>query len=451
MSGLMNYFYRLSEHPFFSKSWLSAAFVCFVFLYALLFLLDQSIFKAAVKIFPLAVFVSVILYAKYYLRSSVFAFTVWAIATPLLSWLFMKLDNPELAFRSPNIKPVLDNFLFIPIGLVLLGDKPRTFAFWGAAVVSAFALPWVVGDGLIEWERFLNGIRTGFGGHEITMGMVYANILIGLLVFFRRIFGVNKYRALVVALWCTTILLATICIIASQTRAIYLGLAASLFIWFALSALLGTEPLLQLFKRLVLGVGFVFVVLFGSYKLGLIDDLVHKVSTENNISSALIDLNLDEIPRNSSGLRIHFWVDAWDEAIKRPLFGWDRDTSKRLHVEAGEYFRRGVPFQSVHNDFLQLFLEYGLFGVCLFLGVLLWVLHGLLRLWRAKALEFDVLVFIVLSLSFFLINGLFMSTWFFMESKFLWNVIMGGATGFLFRSIYLENTCTKTGAQPGLP
>lgn len=448
MSSLMNYFYRLIEHPFFSRSWLSAMFVCFVFLYAFLFLLDQSIFKAAVKVFPLAVFVSVILYAKCYLRSNVFAFTVWAIATPLLSWLFMKLDNPELAFRSPNVKPILDNFLFIPIGLVLLGDKSRTFVFWGAAVVSAFALPWIIGDGLVEWQRFLKGQRTGFGGHVITMGMVYANILIGLLIFSRRVFRVNKYRRLVISLWCTAILLATTCIIASQTRAIYLGLAVSLFIWFALSAFLGNESFFKLLKRFVLGVCFLFVVLLGGYKLGLLDTLLYKISRESNVTPALIEFKLDEIPRNSSGLRIHFWADAWAEAIKRPLFGWDRDTSKRLHEEAGEYYRSGVPFQSVHNDFLHLFLEYGLFGVCLFLGVLLWVLRGFLKLWRAKALEFDVLVFTVLSLSFFLVNGLFMSTWFFIESKFLWNVIMGGATGFLFRSIYLENACTKAGAQP---
>lgn len=443
MSALMSPFYRLTEHPFIKQTWLSAVFVCFVFLYALLFLLDQSLFKAAVKIFPLAVFISVTLYAINYLRSSVFVFTVWAIAVPLMSWVFMRLDNPELAFRSPNVKPVLDNFLFIPIGLVLLGDRLKTFVFWGAAAMSAFALPWVVGDGLVEWKDFLNGERTGFGGHIITMGMVYANILLGLLVFSGRVFRLKRYKGLFTALWFASVLLAFICTVASQTRAIYFGLAVSLLSWFVLSFFLEKSSVYQIFKRFFIGICFVFVVIFSGFKLGLFDKFIERTSKESNVIHALMSFQLDEIPRNSSGLRVYFWVDTWNEAIERPLFGWDRGTSKRLHKQANEYFKPGVPFESVHNDFLQLFLEYGLFGLSLFLGALFWIVHGLFSLWRAKKLEFDLFVFVLLSLSFFLINGLFMSTWFFMESKFLWNILMGGAAGFLFRSIYAKMSFSK--------
>lgn len=425
-------------HPIFLRPWLAAMLYGFVFLYALLFLLDQSLFKAAVKVFPLVVFVAVFWFAKYYFRTAAFFLVVYAVFTPLLAWFFMAQDYPEIAFSSPNVKPVLDNFLFVPMALVLLGDKVKTYLFWVLAGLSSFLVPWVGGDGLLEWERLLNGVRTGFGGHIITMGMVYAVVLMGLLVFCKDFFKAKKLRTLFIVAWFFFLFLSIVGVIASQSRAVYLGLFVSLAVWVVAFIFLSNKNRIERLRASLFGLCILFSLLWAGYTLGLFDSIKQRVSAEHGVYSSLLSGQINKIPKNSAGLRVHFWQEAVQWSKERPLFGWDRDISKRINKQAGNYFFKGVPFQSMHNDFLELLVTYGIFGVFLFVAVLMWVLLGLTKLQRKKRIDSNVFLFMLCFLSFFVVNGLFMSTWFFMESKFIWNIVMAGGVGYLFKSVYLE-------------
>ena len=366
-----------------------------------------------------------------------FYFLAFAILIAMSSWAFMLLQQPEIADSSPRVESLANKFLFIPIALVLAGSVPKTFLLWGALGLSALLMPWLAGNGLDDVKDALMGQRTGFGGHAITMGMIYGVALIGLLVFSRRIIGARllSWRSL---LWGGLLSAFLFGVWASQTRAIYLALATlialSLFTLLILACLRGGF-FVRFLWVFTLSVSLLVVLSIVFFRLGYFDPVVDRVLDEFAVIQLLLNGDLAAIPKNSFGLRIHFWHDAWSMGLDRFWAGWGEGGNHYLHEKAGNFFG-DRHFVTVHNDLLELFLAYGLPGVLLFVTLIFWLTREVCQLFNGGQMPLDFLVFYIFFIIFFMVNGFFMSVLYFDESLLLWNIIISGYLGFVFKCRY---------------
>ncbi|WP_417595214.1 O-antigen ligase family protein [Oceanospirillum sp.] len=369
-----------------------------------------------------------------------FYFLAFAILIAMSSWAFMLIQQPEIADSSPRVESLANKFLFIPIALILAGSVPKTFLLWGALGLSALLMPWLAGNGLDDVKDALMGQRTGFGRHPITMGMIYAVALIGALVFSRRIIG-SRLLSWRFLLWGFLMLVLLFAVWASQTRAIYLALAVLVVL--GLSTLLFFAyqrggSFVRIFWLFTLSVSLLVVLSVVLFRLGYFDSIARKILDESGVIQSLINGDLAAIPKNSFGLRIHFWVDAWNMGLDRFWVGWGEGGNHYLHEKAGNFFG-DRHFVTVHNDLLELFLAYGLPGVLLFVALIFWLTREVFRLFLARQMPLDFLIFYILFMVFYVVNGLFMSVLYFDESLLLWNVILSGYLGFVFKYQSFQN------------
>lgn len=408
--------------------------------YAFLFLAFKNELKVVFILSGLMVFYYIFQYKKKLFNTTPFYFLLMAIFIAMLTWILAKLQVPEIATNSPEIENLLDKFVFILFAIILFGNKNKTFIFWGVAALGAFLLPWLVGGGFEEIKlAILEKHRTGFGRHIITMGMIYSVIFIASLIFFHR-FVYNSNKILNWLLWIAILTISILGIYSSQTRAIYLGLA---LIWFLVLIfiiyLFFTSRDKNRFIIVYFTILSTFFIIFGLLLLyyGAFDFLIKRATQEQSVISYLLAGEFDKIPKNSSGLRIHFWIDAWSWIVERPWTGWGKDGNISVHKEAGNFFG-SRHFITIHNDILDILLQYGILGLLLFISLIVWLSNGVYKAWKNSTIEFDLILFYTLFLIFFLFNGMFLSTLFFHDTIFLWNIILAGYLGFIIKDKYIN-------------
>jgi O-antigen ligase len=170
-------------------------------------------------------------------------------------------------------------------------------------------------------------------------------------------FSLNKYTALPIALGFSTIFILTIIIgFSSGTAAILCGLLGAIitFIFRRRAAIV-----VAFFTALV-----AFSLPFGFYVFQ---------SPISQINSLL------DIPASAEH-RIGIWKFTSDKIIEHPLIGWGMNASKNipggkafLFSEDGNQMGRALPLHP-HNVILQIWLELGLPGILLFVGLCIFII-----------------------------------------------------------------------------
>lgn len=376
---------------------------------------------------------------KHLFKTTPFLFLVGAILIAITAWLFSTWQVPAIGSSSPRIGDITDKFAFLPLAVLLMGDTRKTFIFWATATIGALLTPWLAGNGFSEIKAAYNGLRTGFGQHSITMGIVYATIAMACLVFYKRFFF-NSKQPWGYILWSLVLACASFGIFASQTRAVYLGimvvyaLSCMAILYIAVTSWKKHQPIIIFFiSTSVISISIVLLLL----NQGVFDHIISRTEREESVFWLLLSGNFDAIPNNSSGLRIHFWIEAYHWIMERPLIGWGVGANEEMHRLAGNYFGHR-PFITVHNDLLDILLAYGILGAIFFISLVIWLTKNIYSLWKRSLIQTDLLVFFIVFLLFFLFNGIFMSILQFRETVFLWNVVLAGYLGFILKYKYNE-------------
>lgn len=379
-------------------------------------------------------------YYRYLLKTPLHYFFWAAAIIPVVSWLLVKWQIPEESLSSPRSEDLANKFIFLVPALILAGNIKKTFLFWFVAALSAFSLPWLAGKGFTDLEYALNGKRTGFGRHMITMGIIYATLLIAAFVFLKRFVisaGNQPWRWI---LWAGWVLASTVGVIGSQTRAVYAGLAIVAVIATPICLVLLVRYFKDIKKIAVYGIPVLLITITSQvflYQSGFHDGLISKTKNEMQVMQKVTKGDFESISKNSSGLRIHFWKDAIALIEERPITGWGIGANNRMHERAGNRFQNRY-FITVHNDLLEISLAHGLIGVGFLALFLIWITYKLISLVRIGTLPEDIVLFSLLFAIFFAFNGLFLSTLYFRDTIFLWNVVFAGLTGFIIKG-YTES------------
>lgn len=382
------------------------------------------------------------LFSKTPLRRSFIAWVLLAsILVPLVTWLLMKLEHPDMARSAPNMDDLITKFLFIIPAFMLAGSQKNLFWVWGVASISALIMPWVAGDG---WQEFVGawaGRRATYGDSPIAIGIVYGTLLIAGFVFGKRMVFKPAFSYVRACLWLCLLVYIGFLTFTTQTRAVYLGIAVvialtvvCLVVFYGLSGL-GRLPK----KRVILPLLMVFSVgLLALFNSATFDRTVSKTQNEIRKIAPVLRGDVEDIPRNSAGLRLIFWVDATQWTLDRPLFGWGYRAGRMMHDEAQNYFNAPSGrrlFRTIHNTYLELTISYGLAGLALFTAFFVWFFKRMHLAWKDGVLPLDIYVFTVFALIFYAVCGVFYSSLFIGTPIFLFNMVLLGAATFIFKHI----------------
>lgn len=409
----------------------------FALAYATLSLGFDKNLKQTLILFYIICFFSILIFRRDLFKNTLSIFILAAASITVISWLFMKIDHPEIAKSSPNTKPLLDKFIFIPLAIALAGHRKKTAIFLLTATLSALALPWTKGQGWEEFQTILLGKRTGFGGHIITMGVNYGVILIGALIFIPK--NLIKIKENIVKTFILAIiaLASMVGIIGSQSRSVYLGIIVISIVYIIHKL---TKGIKYNIKKTAFQVAIILITISASIfittKLSPNKNIVNRFNNEISIIDEMRSHDISKISKNSAGLRIHFWNEAVHWITERPITGWGDDASEALHKKAGNYFKKGQEFRSIHNDFLEILLNYGLLALLLFLLLINWIFKETKISIKNNSLPIKYAIFLKYFIIFFIVNGLFMSILFFHETRFSWNIVLASITGYILKNNY---------------
>lgn len=360
---------------------------------------------------------------------------------PIVSWYFMRLDFPDYRYASnPYPDNLLDKFIFLIPAFILAGSTRNVMAVWIVAIVSAFLLPWTSGAGIQEWVAALEGRRTGFGINPIRMGMIYGTVLIGTLVFYRRMVYRPQFSWPWFLGWFVLFALSAFATVATQTRSVFLALVVLLLVTVLAGGFIALreKKLMRMgglswgVLALLLVVGTVLIVRSDPF-----ERQVNRTVDQMQAVQPLLQGDFEEIPSNSVGLRLQFWVDAVKWSAERPIVGWGYRASRLMHEEVGNMFG-DRHYRSIHNAYLDVQLSYGLLGTLLMTAFIVWLLRGLYRAWRRGVVPTDYYLFFMAFFVFFGVNSFFTSSWFISDSVYLWNIVLMGAASFIFKDYYLQ-------------
>lgn len=348
-----------------------------------------------------------------------------AIAIPILSWLFMRIDFPDVDLRGPRPEDFLDKFVFIFMGFILFLNKGRIVFFLLLSAFVVLFIPFFVGYGFEELMHGLNGQRVGFGLVAIRTALLFGLVLIGFLCFgfFSDVNFILRFFILVISVFCFIIIILT------QTRSAILGFSFS-FLFVMLLMLKSRVS----FRDLIASFSILFFTLFLVLNTGLFDPIVKRFEAELVDISSFVESRGDvgAVTRSSVGLRLKFWHAAVDYGSERPIFGWGYKGGDLVMELSGVITKENTFINTVHNGFLELFVRYGLAGFFLFLGVVSTVL-----LFFYKAVGFGLVprwlaFFVPSSLIYFSVIAMFTSDLFYWQSLYAFNIIMAVAAAYAF-------------------
>lgn len=241
-------------------------------------------------------------------------------------------------------------------------------------LVSVYANIWLQ----LPWSKTQN---MGWGvDHTVIGDYITQNIMMSFFVVLALWYGKNAPRLSLRLLAAAVALLAAVAITQlSQGRTGYVlvTLGVSSFVFFALNGYRRWLALLTI----VVAVG-------GAYAMSqTAQERVHLAIAEAR--------NSESMEITSIGGRINFWKHTWELVQQRPLTGWGTGSYHDewcRHVTTPGWCDFGD--RHPHNQYLLFWMENGLLGVLLFVGILAATAHSVWRddRWRPVVLSFLVIL-----------------------------------------------------------
>jgi len=305
--------------------------------------------------------------------------------------------SPELSIRGDYIRheslAALVVYTLLPLVFTLLvftRQQAQTLLL-GLAVCSILAS----GYAIIQYAG-LDPIRLRpFGGMKMLPGLKAVGGTIGnanflgkflvltvplLLAFLLRAAQVGKRL-----LWGMAVLLAMAALVATETRASWAGFFIAGGIFFFLVKDTARFNKNVFFVSLAGAVaGGLLLLSIVAFTFGRFSDLQHTMLSRTAEVLAVVEGK--QVVAKSA--RFFLWEKGLDQIAQRPWFGYGPDTHvlimRKYNLEYNSRFDDNVEIDKVHNNYLDLALSQGLFGLFAYCGILM---SFLAWLWQALRKE----------------------------------------------------------------
>jgi O-antigen ligase len=362
-----------------------------------------------------------------------------ALTVQTVSWSLAVWHHPDWAASNPKLDRLAKLFIFIAIAWFLGGSTRNTLLIWGLAFVGWLIATFAYGNGLEEWWAGLHGKRAGLGYRNAQHGsMLFGAALLGLIAFsgrFSRVQGRLVPWRIAVSLVLIGISLVGISI--GQTRAVWLGLTPAISvaatIWLIRALLRSRNKPTHLARQLIVFASGLLVVSMAVSVL-FQGTLQHRLSQESPVVQKIIEGDVSAIPYSSIGIRIHSWRAALEWIEERPLVGWGSE-GRGLVMDHTSWLPSEIKeqFGHLHNYFLEVWVAYGLLGVCVIAALAFWVGRGTWLAWRGGVVSNDLALFAVTFFVYWLTVNQFESYNAFSSGVYVQNLVLGGLVTHIWR------------------
>jgi len=382
-------------------------------------------------------------------RSGILWLALAAILVALVSWGCSWLTHPEWAESSFKVHRLTNWFAMIPVAILLGGQARNAYTLWALALCGLLLSPWISGNGWQEWQQGLTGMRIDFGLHNAQhTAMLFGTGALGLLAFapgiLRNRRGCWVWRAgwLLALATCITALLLT------QTRAGWVGMLAALVV-IACAGIVALRQHFHSHRRYIAAATVAAcsaATLAGYLSLGEI--VSHRLHEEQQTIDLVQQGEIEKIPFNSAGIRIHTWAEALEWIAQRPLVGWGGN-GRSLIFDHSQNLPDDIKqrFGHLHNSYLDLLVNFGLIGLLLLGALVYWLLNRTLRYYRTGRISGSNLVFGLSFAVFFGVINLFESYLFYDSGRYVLALIGGG----LLTQLWAAKRQQAQGATRGEP
>ena len=342
---------------------------------------------------------------------------IWLCALLVLmlvvGYIWQRFSIPQELLSGSSARKFIPAFCLFVVVAYGISAAPK---------VSPFLLLIIAGAGLLIhllslpadiWMAGWQGERLDFGLRNAQhAGVIFSTALLAGVFFLPRASSLPfKVRILALPLLVGLILLMIFGVLATQTRAVWLGLIPSAIILLlicAVALLTGRYSLRwsTLTRTAATGVG---ILLAGSVMLYFMSGSITQRLSEETINVATIKemAQLKTVP-SSVGIRIGSWSAAREWIAEQPVFGWGgRDTSKL--IKQSPYFTDDfkAEFKHLHNSYLQTLVNVGGGVFICMIAIAFLVAWRTYVAWRQGKMPTDVLLFSCVFFSFWVTVNMF--------------------------------------------
>lgn len=375
-------------------------------------------------------------------------YLLWAaLLVQIISWLLCRVYAPDIAESSPKLHRLGVWFQFLPVAWILAGSYQKSAVVLALGALGLCLAPWLSGGGWQELQQGLLGERVDFALSNAQHTSLY--YACGFLVVVTL--GAYLHQGQGWRMWigrATRLLLGAVFLIGvvvSQTRGIWLALVITLVllgVWLTWNQGGAIHPIKRARYALISVVAIVaaLIVLSQSQHASRLYTSVSQVAhPTTNVTSLAAPQD------QSAALRVHLWFEGWQWVQQKPLFGWGGAGRKHASV-AADLPPQFSGIQHLHSSYIDTLVNYGLAGLLMFIGLLVWFVWapvtayhklGLPRPWCALAIAW---------ISLWVIANFFESYMYFSSGNYL-TTLLGGV---LASQIWRHQGFFEAAKEPGV-
>ncbi len=353
---------------------------------------------------------------------------------PIISWANSKIQIPEFSRDLPNPFFFYDFFFFWFIAYWTRGKSNRI-----AVVLSSYCLS-IIGIYITNSNDFVGDLLLGLKGVRIDFNVVnaqYTSLFAGFgliasaFIFIVKVGLSKKLEAIKKSTAFALSIFFVVIIIVTQSRQVWLALAACLFCApLANRLIFGSHVRLRAMISAYLVLA---LITFGAFN---VDTVQQRLNSESNALSKIANFDLDSVQASGSvGLRIHLWSEAWEWIEERPIFG-SGEESRQLVIRESATLPEEVrtTFTHLHSSHLETLLSFGVVGAILVYFLILWpVIYTTLLSDQSPRKTWTAFSFIVVI--FWLTVNFFESYFYSSNGIFVFSVFYGIIYSFRFSEL----------------
>ncbi|ACH64893.1 O-antigen polymerase, putative [Aliivibrio fischeri MJ11] len=369
-----------------------------------------------------------------------------ALVIQVLSWINATIQIPQLAQSTPEFGQLGNLFFFIFIAYWLKAKTTSVYLLWFSMLIG-FALSFYIhSDHFVQdLIQGAHGLRIDFNVNNaqhpaLWSGLAFLLLSYFIIKYFYLAIQTNKtikYLTLTFGLMLINLFFIFV-IFATQTRQVFLGLMIScIFAPFIYSLLQKNQPSLKLTLPII------FVSVLALIAMTNISTLEKRTSTESSTYKKLLMGDIDNIPYDSSGIRINIWYEAYGWIQERPILGSGqdiRDDVILLSKRIPENIRTTI--NHLHNSFIEVTLSYGIIGLALILFMFYWLLHSTSKLVPLGQFNEIRLIALLFLIYWFVVNNF--ESYLFSTTGLLVHNIMFGSIYTFYLTEQLKNKENET-------
>ncbi len=278
-------------------------------------------------------------------------------------------------------------------------------AFAGFLIARLWHFDWSFSATIPWWK-----LRQGLGLPEIAFGYYATTAMLGLLIFFPRVYGNLRSSTLRTAasiIWILLIAMTAQGIVFSQSRSVWLSLLvvtpALLFaLWKQLKPIKNTAKHILIFLMLSCTVALIFLNQ---------DTLMQRMTLEHETYTHVLSGDFENISSenehghgNSVGARLVLFKEGIEHWLDNPLFGKGPAASKIILHKSDDAIL--AQLNDWHNAPIDILVRYGLTGLLL-MSICLWMtLRAGWRAYRHNRIDGDLFLFCACGMALIILSML---------------------------------------------